>query len=127
MKLKFALFASALLMTLSASAQTLGTWILAPNVTTNYSLIIAPNQVAEVLSLTMDETTSLNVTANNQTIVFGSGTDATEITPLPLVVAGPATLNFGRTTSSSEGSLLTYRVSQVTPQQPATNRQTAAR
>lgn len=127
MKLKLVLLAAALFMTFTASAQTLGTWIIPANITTNHSLLIAPNQVAEVLSLTLDDTTSLTVTIDGQNVTFGAGDTATEVVPTPLIVAGPATISFSRTTSSSEGSLLTYRVSQVTPQAASGTRQTAAR
>ncbi len=121
MKLTFALFIAALAMTSSAFAQTVSTWIIPANVTTNYSQLLAPNQVMEVLSLSLDETTTtITVTANDRTIVFGTG--GTVDMPQPLVVAGPATVSFGRTTSSDDGSLLTFRVSQLQPA-PAANAQ----
>ncbi|MFN7138003.1 MAG: hypothetical protein ACK4UN_01545 [Limisphaerales bacterium] len=97
-------------------AQTLATWIFPPNVTTNQNLVLAPNQVMEVVSITLDNSASIDVTTGEgQTVTFGAG--GNPLVPTPLVVAGPATVSLRKTTSGPHGSLMTFRVTQVQDRQ----------
>lgn len=103
----------------SLSAQTATTWIQPRNVTTNQTLLLGQNQVMEVLSLSLDRSTAIDITIEGQTLTFGTG-GVTDRLPQPLVVAGPATVVMRRPTSGDEGSIMTFRVVPMQKPSPQT-------
>ena len=98
--------------TLPLQAQTVTTWIQPRNLTTNQTLLLGQNQVMEVMSLLLDNSTSIDITVEGQTLTLGRNGVNTYIPPT-LVIAGPATVVMRRSVSGDEGSMMTFRVMQI--------------
>src|SRR5438045_826115 len=90
-----------------ASAE-ITTWIQPSNATSAFTNVLSANQVLEVLSVTSDSSTTIEVTANGQAVTFGNNV----LPPVPFIVAGPATIIARKTASGGSGGLLTFRVTE---------------
>jgi hypothetical protein len=93
----------------SQSQSQLKTWVQPAGSSANLTNTISANQVIEILSVALDTATSIDVTVGGNTVTFGNGNLTT---PVPFVVAGPATLTIRKTSSGGLGGLVTFRLSE---------------
>lgn len=92
---------------LSAQAQVV-TWINPENAATNRSVVINSGQVMEVLSIVLDSSSSVQIISGTDELTLG--TPGNPNVPYPLVIAGPTTVVFKKTSTGGQGSMLTFRV-----------------
>jgi hypothetical protein len=78
----------------------------------NVTNTVSANQVLEVLTIALDTGTVLDVSTDGQTVTLGGGN---LMVPAPFIVAGPATLVIRRSGASTQGNLITVRISSKEP------------
>lgn len=78
--------------------------------------VLSANQVMEILTISMDSASIIEVIANGETIAFGQRQD--RIYPTPFVIAGPATVILRRDSTGGSGSMMTYRITEKASQAP---------
>ena len=107
MKKLTVLFAFLFVSLLSAKAQVV-TWINPESNATNHSVVINSGQVLEVLSVALDNSSSIQLINGSEELTLGSPGNPS--IPYPLVIAGPMTMVFKKTSTGGQGSMMTFRV-----------------
>ena len=92
---------------LSANAQVV-TWINPESNSTNHSVVINQGQVMEVLSIALDNSSSVQLISGTEEMTLGSPGNPN--IPYPLVIAGPSTVIFKKTSTGGQGSMMTFRI-----------------
>lgn len=93
----------------------ISSWIQPEGGTSSMTSTLSSNQVMEILSISVDASTAIEITIGEQTTTFGSGGNL--VFPYPFIIAGPATVSFKKTSTGGSGGMITYRIS---PKGPAT-------
>ena len=106
MKLLLKLFVF-LSVALPAMAQT--TWICPASSALALTNVLSTNQVMEIWSASYDSNTALDVIIGDQTVSLGAGSGGATV-PSPLIMAGPATIIFRKTSTGGAGCMFTYKI-----------------
>src|SRR5688500_11703277 len=85
-----------------ATAQVTTTWLQPTSLTTNMSVDLGPTQVMEVLSVAFDPASPIDIVMGSQKVTLGSG--GNPHIPHPLVISGPSTVVFKKTSTGGQGS-----------------------
>jgi hypothetical protein len=86
-----------------------GTWVHSASMTTNTTLTLAENQLMEVLSVSLDNSSgSIDITTTDTTMTLGIGGNPN--VPYPLVISGPAVVTLKKESTGGQGNMLTYRL-----------------
>ncbi len=86
-------------------------WVQPAGRTMEHKLVLSTNQFMEVLSVSLDSSASIDVTVGEDTVTLGTGGNPN--IPVPMIIAGPATVVLRKSSTAGPGTLVTFRLGET--------------